>query len=77
MELMNYVETGEHKELPSMDAEMAFLFIKNQIDIDQKKYDKKIESRSEAGKLGGAPEGNSNAKKQTKQPKTSIMIMIM
>lgn len=55
--------------LPEMDGmtEMAFSFIKEQLDRDEKTYQEKIQQKSEAGKKGGAPIGNKNAQKQTKQ----------
>lgn len=64
--IMSY-ELGE--ELPEMEGivEMAFSFIKERLDKDEKTYQDKIQQCSEAGKRGGAPVGNKNAKKQTKQ----------
>lgn len=56
------------RELPEMDATtaMCFSFIEKQFERDREKYEKK----SNAGKQGGAPKGNSNAKKQ-KQAETN------
>ncbi len=61
--LLNY-QSG--KPLPKMDAvtEMCFSFIKAQIDTDNEKYEETVQKRIEAGKTGGAPKGNQNAKKQ-------------
>lgn len=47
------------------DIKMAFLFFKNQMDIDTKKYNDKIEANKQNGAKGGAPKGNSNARKKT------------
>lgn len=66
-------QTGE--ELPEMDGAtaMAFSFIKEQLDRDNAKYEETLKKRSDAGKKGGAPKGNENAKtskdnqKQAKQ----------
>ena len=62
--IMNY-ELGE--PLPEMEGivEMAFSFIKDRLDKDDKTYQDKIHQCSEAGKKGGARVGNKNAKKQT------------
>ena len=52
---------------------MAFRVIKGNLDRDRNKYDKRCETSARNGKLGGAPKGNKNAKKQPKnnlkQPK--------
>ncbi len=57
------------KPLPVMDSavNMAFSFIRSQIDRDQERYDEICEKRRAAGATGGAPKGNQNAKKQPKQ----------
>lgn len=66
MAIFAYVDNGE---LPNFAGalQMAFTFIKNQIDKDAEKWADTIEKRKEAGKMGGAPKGNSNASKQAKQ----------
>lgn len=51
------------------DIKIAFNFINNQLVVDEKKYTEKCEKNRENGKKGGAPKGNQNAKKTTKQPK--------
>lgn len=45
------------RELPEMDAvtAMAFAFIRAQIDADKEKYQKTVEARREAGRMGGRP----------------------
>lgn len=50
-------------------ALMAYRFLANQMSIDKKKYDEIRRKRSKAGKMGGAPEGNTNAKKTSKTSK--------
>lgn len=77
------------RPVPDMDGmtQMAFCFIKAQMDRDSEKYQKTVEARREAGKLGGRPKGNDlpkSKKKQKKQmvfleskPKQKNMIMIM
>ena len=56
-------------------VKVAFSFIKAQIDRDSEKYEEVCEKRRSAGKKGGAPKGNKNAEKTTKnnqkQPKTT------
>ena len=47
------------------DIKMAFLFFKNQMDIDGKKYMDICEKRKQAAAKGGAPKGNNNARKKT------------
>ena len=51
------------------DIKIAFNFINNQLVVDEKKYTEKCEKNRNNGKKGGAPIGNQNAKKTTKQPK--------
>lgn len=67
MELTGYLRT-------------VFIPIKQEIDSNEKKYEEICNMRKEIGKLGGAPKGNKNAKKeettknnqkQPKQPKGS------
>lgn len=45
------------EELPQMDGmtQMAFSFIKEQMDRDSEKYQTTLEKRKEAGKMGGRP----------------------
>ena len=61
-----YVKT---QELPDFKFDpimsMAFKFIKNKLDKDLNKWEQIKQARSEAGKKGGAPKGNSNAKKKS------------
>jgi hypothetical protein len=56
-------------------VKVAFCFIKAQIDRDSERYEEVCEKRRNAGKKGGAPKGNKNAEKTTKnnqkQPKTT------
>lgn len=61
------------KELPQMDGmtQMAFSFIKAQLDRDNQKYQKMIESRREAGKLGGRPKGSASSIKQEEAKKAN------
>ncbi len=53
------------------DLMMAFKFIKQQEDANNKRYQEMVEKRSMAGKKGGAPKGNKNASKKNKTSKTS------
>ncbi len=54
------------------DIQIAFTFIRQQMDANNKKYQEVVEKRSKAGKKGGAPKGNKNASKKKKTSKTSI-----
>jgi hypothetical protein len=72
-------------EIKTMESatEMAFLFISHQIDLDMEKWQSRCEINKQNGAKGGAPKGNSNAKKSSnededepvknnrKQPKTT------
>ncbi len=51
-------QSGE--DVPFMDAvtEMAFEFIKDQMDADAEKYERTCEARRESGKKGGRPKKN-------------------
>ncbi len=48
------------------DIKTPFLFFLNQFKVDEAKYSSMCEKRREAGRKGGAPKGNQNAK-QNKQ----------
>ena len=75
---LEFQATGNIKELP-IHIDLAFKFIKNQLDIDAKKYNDFCEKQKNNGLKGGAPKGNKNAKKNNptvdlnnpKQPKTT------
>lgn len=56
-------------ELPDMDgiAKMAFSFIREDMDKNEERYQKTVESRREAGKKGGRPKANAFEEKQKKQ----------
>lgn len=57
------------RTLPQMDVgvNMAFSFIRGQLDRDNNRYAEICEKRRAAGSMGGAPKGNQNANKQNKQ----------
>lgn len=59
-----YQTAGEKPEKMSPVAEMAFSFICQQFERDNEAYEEISRVRSEAGKKGGAPRGNSNAAKK-------------
>lgn len=68
--IFQYQKTGDVQiELDTM-SNVAFGFIKNNLDRANKKYDKKVE----CGKKGGAPVGNSNATKQPKTTKNNLKV---
>lgn len=60
--LMLYVSGQEPEEMDPVTA-MAFSFIKSQMDKDIEKYNETCAKRSEAGKLGGRPKKQEEAKK--------------
>ena len=63
--LMLYVSGQEPEEMDPVTA-MAFSFIKSQMDKDIEKYNETCAKRSEAGKLGGRPKKQEEAKKAKK-----------
>lgn len=60
--LMLYASGQEPEEMDPVTA-MAFSFIKSQMDKDIEKYNETCAKRSEAGKLGGRPNKQEEAKK--------------
>lgn len=66
--IFNYIATGETMEgLNDVEVKTAFKFIKLDLDFANAKYEYTCAQNSLNGKRGGAPKGNSNAKKQPKQ----------
>ena len=61
------------EEIPEMDTvtKMAFLTIKNQLEITDEKYAQVKAARSEAGKLGGRPKKQTESKKKQKKANES------
>ena len=62
--------TIEGKITQDQDILIAFMFIKNQIDLDTKKWEEERKKRSEAGRLGGinrAKNKNQNLSSKSKQ----------
>lgn len=71
--ILNYQANNIIPELPS-HLNMAFKFIKNQFDVDEEKYNKKLEKARENGLKGGRPkkeETEKNQKNQTVFKKTN------
>ena len=65
--LLRYADSGAQPDFSDDIAlRMLFSVMKKQIDRDFKKYTELCEKRSEAGKRGGAPRGNTNALKTSK-----------
>lgn len=61
------------RDLPEMDAvtAMAFAFIRAQIDADKAKYQKTVEARREAGRMGGRPKAKVEEENQNKAKKAN------
>ena len=61
------------RELPEMDGmtKMAFSFSKAQIDRDSERYQKTVEARRAAGKMGGRPKANALQENQTEAKKAN------
>lgn len=61
------------KSLPEMDGvtNMAFSFIRSQLDKDREKYDEVCRKRSEAGKAGGRPKANAFSESKEKAKKAN------
>ena len=71
------------EDLPEMDlpTRLVFAFIRQQIDRENEKYAKTVESRKEAGKKGGRPEkqtdsekANGYSEKQNKAKKANVFL---
>lgn len=54
------------------DIKIAFNFINNQLVVDNKKYQEKVERLTANAKKGGAPKGNQNARKQLNNQNNQI-----
>ena len=68
--ITQYIFEGIEPQFEEMTAvTMAVQFIIREINADKERYDSITEKRRESGKLGGAPKGNQNARKnkQNKQ----------
>jgi len=63
--LFEYVENGANAGTPDERVDMAFEFIKLDLDILAEKYENKRKVNSDNGKKGGAPIGNNNRNKRT------------
>lgn len=64
----------KNNEIPKLDGvlQLAFMFIKGNLDRDREKYDKRCETSANNGKLGGRPpkeKPNSKPNKNLKKPK--------
>ena len=64
--IIRYAQSGTLSDMKPL-AGMAFAFIRKEMDFNAARYDEISEIRRSAGRMGGAPVGNDNAK----QPKTS------
>jgi len=62
--VFDYEATGEVPDFSDdLALKIAFEQTRNQLDIDREKYLATCKARAEAGKMGGAPKGNQNARK--------------
>lgn len=59
-------KTTKKQPVVSVDLLVVFKFIKNQLDMDEEKYNKTCLKNKNNAKKGGAPKGNQNARKQPK-----------
>ena len=66
-----YVNGEEFEVQLTSAGNMAFSFIREQIERDREKWELTCQRRSEAGKKGGAPKGNQNAAKRRGESKTT------
>jgi hypothetical protein len=70
VELRNFIKNlcrftnGEEVELKTREEKLCWLGILPALENNKVKYEKKVESNRENGKLGGAPKGNQNARKE-------------
>ena len=70
--LLNYADRGEKPDFTDdITLRVLFSILRKQIDREYEKYDELCRERSAAGRKGGAPKGNTNARKTSKTTKTS------
>ena len=63
--LLLYGDEGEETFFDDdQTCALAFIILKGEIDYNFERYAETCEKRSEAGRKGGAPKGNTNAKKE-------------
>ena len=79
--ILAYRTSGKRPYISDPMIRMAFCFIASQLDRDAEKWEDVRQKRREAGRLGGAPEGNQNAsknkqnkQKQAKQTKQAVNV---
>lgn len=72
--ILSYTENGRMPKFENPATDMAFRWIQQKLDENIQKWEETRAKRAAAGKSGGAPKGNSNAKKQEqpKQPNDSF-----
>jgi len=71
--IIRYAQSGTLSEMKPL-AGMAFSFIRKEMDFNTARYEEISEIRRNAGRLGGAPAGNENARnKQNKQNKQNTI----
>ena len=72
--ILSYTESGHAPKFENPATDMAFSWIQQKLDENIQKWEETRAKRAAAGKSGGAPKGNSNAKKpeQSKQPNDSF-----
>lgn len=61
--IFTYAQDGTEIELQPV-VRMAFSFIRSDMEHNNGKYQARLKARSDAGKKGGAPKGNNNARKK-------------
>ena len=62
--ILSYTESGHVPKFENPATDMAFRWIQQKLDENIQKWEETRAKRAAAGKSGGAPKGNSNAKKQ-------------
>lgn len=77
--ILSYTENGRMPKFENPATDMAFRWIQQKLDENIQKWEETRAKRAAAGKSGGAPKGNSNAKKQEqpKQPNDSLIVRIL
>lgn len=72
--ILSYTENGRAPKFENPATDMAFCWIRQKLDENIQKWEETRAKRAAAGKSGGAPRGNANAKKQeqAKQPNDSF-----
>lgn len=75
--ILSYTESGHVPKFENPATDMAFRWIQQKLDENIQKWEETRAKRAAAGKSGGAPKGNSNAKSQNNQNNQMIVLIVL